>query len=239
MKKIVMSALFCALAISSFAQQVVAVDFAWLSRYQKANSEVTVKPRVILFGDSITDGWPEKSPSFFKDNNYLGRGIGGQTTSSMLLRFRQDVVDLQPEAVVILAGTNDVAENNGKYSQDLTVDNLMSMVDIAKANGIEPILCAVMPVNGYIWNWKMERPKEKVAELNAALKKYAEENGVRYIDYFEVMRNDENGVKDGLTTDGVHPNEAGYAMMVDMVSKELNNYFNSKEYKKAVKNNKK
>lgn len=238
MKKIIMSAMLCVFAVSSFAQQVVAVDFAWLSRYAKANSEITVNPRVVFFGDSITDDWPNKSPEFFKDNNYLGRGIGGQTTSSMLLRFRPDVVDLKPEVVVILAGTNDVAENNGRYDQKLTVDNLKNMCDIAKANGIEPILCAVMPVNAYVWNWKLERPREKVAELDVVLKKYAEENGIRYIDYYAAMSNEEGGMRDGLANDSVHPNEAGYALMVEMVSAELDKYFNSKEYKKARKKRK-
>jgi lysophospholipase L1-like esterase len=239
MKKLLLSAtLACLLAVPALAQQVVAVDYAWLSRYAKANSQIVVNPRVVFFGDSITDDWPNKTPSFFTDNNYLGRGIGGQTTSSMLLRFRPDVVDLKPEVVVILAGTNDVAENNGRYDQKLTIDNLKNMCDIAKANGIEPILCAVMPVNAYVWNWKLERPREKVAELSAELKKYAEANGVRYVDYFAAMRNDENGMKDGLANDSVHPNEAGYALMVEMVSKELDNYFNSKEYKKASKKRK-
>jgi lysophospholipase L1-like esterase len=200
-------------------------DWPNLNRYKEENSKLeTLNPkersRVVFMGNSITEGWINKRPEFFSSNNYINRGIGGQTTPQMLLRFRQDVIALKPSSVVILAGINDIAQNTGPYSLEATSGNIFSMCELAKQNGIKVIICSVLPAADFPWRQGLE-PAPKVIKLNTILKEYAEKNKFFYVDYFSAMVNDKSGLKDELGTDGVHPNEAGYAIMEPILQKVI------------------
>jgi len=188
-----------------------------LQRYEKANAELPPlaegEKRVVFIGNSITQGWAGKRPDFFKDNNYVGRGIGGQTSPQLLSRFRQDVINLKPVAVVINIGTNDIAENTGPYNHDFTLGNIMSMAELAKANGIKVILSSVTPAKNYRWRTEIQDVPEKIMALNAAIKTYADEKGFAYIDYFSILKDENNALKKGYGDDGVHPNETAYELM--------------------------
>ncbi len=189
-------------------------DWSGLSVYQEANRSVwrgkSDGRRVIFFGDSITQGWDlDKS---FPDAGYVNRGISSQTTAQMLLRFRQDVVALKPQVVVILAGTNDIAENTGPTTPEEIEDNLTSMADLAKINGIRVVLCSILPAGQYPWRTAI-RPIEKIAALNSWLAAYAIAHKLIYIDYFSVMQDGNHWMRSELSPDGVHPNAAGYAVM--------------------------
>ncbi len=193
-----------------------AQQFAHLNRYAAANAalQAPTGPRVVLMGDSITDGWADQRPDFFKETGFIGRGISGEESSQMLLRFRQDVIDIQASMVVILAGINDIAYNLGDpYSEDLTYANIISMVELAWANGIRPVICGVLPSYSLSWRKEVTDVFEKVCSLNARLKAFCERHGVTYIDYGQVLGGPDGKVRDGLTTDTVHPNAAGYALM--------------------------
>jgi lysophospholipase L1-like esterase len=172
-------------------------------------------------GDSITDGWPSADPEFFSDNNFVGRGISGQVSSQMLLRFRQDVIDLHPKYVVILAGTNDIAENSGKIDMEKTFGNIVSMCDLAKANGIKPIICSVIPAVAFYWHPHVTGAAEKIAQLNAMLEAYAKANKIKYVDYHSVMKDDRGGLPENLAKDGVHPTREGYDIMKNLLLKAL------------------
>ena len=174
--------------------------------------------RVIFFGDSITQMW--KLDLSFPGKAYINRGISGQTTSQMLVRFRQDVVALQPEVVVILAGTNDIAENQGPTTVEAIEDNLASMVELAEAHHIRVVLCSVLPVEVYGWRRNI-RPVEKIATLNAWLKGYAEGRRTFFVDYYSATENENHGMKKELSDDGVHPNAAGYAVMAPLAARAI------------------
>lgn len=208
-------------------------DWAQLNRYAGANQ--TIRPpkkgenRVVFIGDSITDIWDENGfGGFFPGKPFINRGIGGQTTPQMLLRFRQDVIDLRPKAVVILAGTNDISGNTGPMTLEQTGANIASMAELATASGIKVVLSSVLPVsdtvkkeNGEFFIQTKRRPPAKISAMNDWLKKYAARNGYTYLDYFSAMV-DENGfVKDGLTFDGLHPNKQGYAIMNPLVEEAI------------------
>jgi lysophospholipase L1-like esterase len=204
---------------SSFAQ-----DWANLNRFKMQNAELG-KPRgdeqtVVFMGNSITEGWLNIRPEFFADKPYVNRGIGGQTTPQMLVRFRQDVIDLQPAAVVILAGINDIAGNTGPSTIEMITDNIFSMAELAIANKIAVVLCAVLPAGDFSWNSGLE-PADKVVELNKRLKAYAIKHNLAYVDYFTPMANERNGLKRELGEDGVHPNAAGYAIMEPLVEEAI------------------
>lgn len=207
--------LLCVISTSSNAQ-----DWPNLQRYQKENEALPVlqpdEKRVVFMGNSITEGWAHLHPEFFKDNNYVNRGIGGQTTPQMLIRFRQDVIHLGPAAVVILAGVNDIAENTGPSTLYMTFDNIVSMTELAKANNIKVILCSLLPAYDFPWRPGLE-PAEKVMQLNTMLKDYAMENNITYVDYFTPMANNANGLKEELGDDGIHPNLQGYLIMEPLV----------------------
>lgn len=198
-------------------------DWAQYGRYENRNSEVK-SPKVVLMGDSITEGWYRHHPEFFHENNYVGRGIGGQVTAQMLARFRSDVVNLHPETVVILGGTNDIAMNQGYVSLDHIYENIISMVEIAKANDIEVVIGSILPADGYSWSWEVTREKavSSILELNSRLKAYALENGVAYADYFTAMADEDNALKKEYQKDAVHPNMAGYAVMEEVLQSILN-----------------
>lgn len=188
-----------------------------LDRYADANSALAApsksEKRVVFIGNSITEGWVNIRPAFFKSNNYVGRGISGQTSSQLLLRFRRDVINLQPVAVVINIGTNDIAQNTGVYNSDFTLDNIKSMAELAQANGIKVILSSVTPASGYRWNRDITEVPEKIMDLNSRIKAYAKAKGFAYIDYFSAMRDENNGLKSIYGDDGVHPNAEGYKVM--------------------------
>ncbi|MDL2309937.1 SGNH/GDSL hydrolase family protein [Parabacteroides sp. OttesenSCG-928-B22] len=195
-------------------------DWAKFSRYAEANKEVTVSPQVVFMGNSITEGWVREDPAFFTANNYAGRGISGQTTSEMLVRFRPDVIDLHPQIVVILAGTNDIAQNNGYISHKHILGNIISMVELAKANQITPILCSVLPATRFGWRPEIE-PAKLIVELNEMIKAYAEQNGLLYVDYYSSLTDEKGGLPTQYATDGVHPNLEAYRIMERLVQEAL------------------
>ena len=205
------------------SNSLLAQDWPQLSYYQEANKllKTPEKPiEAVFFGDSITEGWPQFNPSFFDTNNFVGRGIGGQTTPQLLLRFRQDVIGLRPKKVILLAGINDIAENTGPISLEAIMENIKGMTEMAKANGIEMVLCAVIPANSFPWRPSID-PTHKVIALNQMIKAYAQENNLIYVDYYTPMVNDEKGLVSTLGYDTVHPNKAGYDIMEGVLLKSL------------------
>lgn len=205
------------------SNSLLAQDWPQLSYYQKANEllKTSEKPiEAVFFGDSITEGWPQFNPSFFDSNNFVGRGIGGQTTPQLLLRFRQDVLGLRPKKVIFLAGINDIAENTGPISIEAIMGNIKGMTEMAKANEVEMVLCAVLPANSFPWRPSII-PTRKVIKLNQMIKAYAQENNLIYIDYYNHMVDDEKGLISTLGYDTVHPNKAGYALMEEVLLKSL------------------
>jgi lysophospholipase L1-like esterase len=194
-------------------------DWPNLARYRADNAALAPaaagEQRVVFYGDSITDGWgrrPGTESTFFPGKPYVNRGISGQTTPQMVVRFRQDVIDLHPAAVLILAATNDVAGNTGPMTPEMTEDNFRSMADLAHANGIKVILASITPAFDYPWKRGME-PAPKIRAINAWLKDYCEQHGYTYLDYYTALTDTEGGMKPGTSVDGVHPNEKGYAIM--------------------------
>lgn len=211
-------AVFVAACASAFAAS--AQDWAKFFKYEEANALVTQKPKAVFMGDSITEGWVNTDPEFFAENNFLGRGISGQTTSHMLIRFRRDVLDLAPEYVFILAGTNDIAKNNGDITHENIIGNIMSMCELAKVHGIIPVLCSVLPADRYRWREGIAPAKDIVA-LNKMIKAYAESENIMYIDFHSVMRNENDGLPEVYAPDGVHPSPAGFKVMEEIVLKAL------------------
>lgn len=197
-------------------------DTANLARYAADNERVKDEGKtvdVIFMGNSITDHWVGFHPEFFSDNNYLDRGIGGQTSSQMLLRFRQDVIDLAPRVVVINAGTNDCAENTGRFDADFTFGNIVSMTDLARANGIRVILASVLPASGFGWNRNITDAAERIDSLNSRIRAYAEANNIPYADYYSAMvAGPDKALNPEYTEDGVHPNAGGYTLMENIVN---------------------
>lgn len=201
-----------------------AQDWANLSRYQEENETLGLpakgEKRVVFMGNSITESWSEFSPGFFTENKYINRGISGQTTPQMLVRFRPDVVNLKPALVLILAGTNDIAGNTGPMTQQMIEDNIYSMVELAKQNKIRVIICSVLPAADYPWKTGLN-PAQKIAGLNQSLKKYAEQNRIYYLDYYSSMVDDKGGLQQEYTYDGVHPNEKGYEVMEKLAKEAI------------------
>lgn len=220
MKRMLLPAACLLAAASCFSLQAQQKDWAQFGRYAKANETVRVPAKVVFMGNSITDHWYPTDSLFFKDNQYVDRGISGQTTSEMLVRFRADVIDLKPQAVVILAGINDIAQNNGYIALEHVFGNIVSMVELAKVNNIRPILCAVLPAYDFPWRQGLE-PAEKVIRLNEMIRKYAEENHIPYVDYHSALKDDRNGLPEKYSQDGVHPNLAGYKIMEELVHKTI------------------
>ena len=204
-----------------FNSQAANDDWANFRRYEKSNEEVKALPqeqrKVVFMGNSITDNWANRHPDFFKDNGYIGRGIGGQTTYQMVLRFYEDVVNLHPKAVVINGGTNDIAQNNHVYVEDRTFQNIVTMAQIAKTNGIKVILTSITPCEQYTWRKDITNVIEKIKSLNARIKEYAKKNKFQYVDYWTAMSNERGAMRDGISEEGCHPNAAGYAVMGPLV----------------------
>lgn len=195
----------------SFAQ-----DWPNLTRFKADNEKLglpsTGEKRVVFMGNSITEGWIRIHPEFFADKSYINRGISGQTTPQMLVRFRADVINLKPKVVLILAGTNDIAGNTGPSTLEMIEDNIISMAQLARANDIKVILCSVLPVYDYPWKPGLE-PAEKIITLNKMIKSYAVKNELIYLDYFSAVVDERKGMKAEYSKDGVHPNAAGYKVM--------------------------
>lgn len=211
----------CTLATSSlFSQQN---DWAQFGRYAEANKSVETPTRVVFMGNSITDGWWNTDSLFFKNNRYIGRGIGGQTTAQMLVRFRADVIDLQPKAVVILAGTNDIAQNNGYIAPENILGNIISMTELAKANNIDVVLCSILPAYEYGWRKGLE-PADKIIALNKMIKEYADRHNLTYVDYHSALKDARNGLPEKYSKDGVHPTMDGYKIMERLISEALEKY---------------
>jgi lysophospholipase L1-like esterase len=199
-------------------------DWAWLQRYREANAALPAprgdEARVVFYGNSITQGWATHFPTMFPGKPYIGRGISGQTTPQMLVRFRQDVVALAPKVVVILAGTNDIAGNTGPSTLEMIQDNLASMTEIAQANGIRVVLSSVLPVFDYPWKPGLT-PGPKIVALNAWMKNYAATHDAIYLDYHSAMADERQGLPASLAGDGVHPNEAGYRLMAPLAERAI------------------
>ena len=206
------------LFISMYAS---AQDWANFGKYAQANSEVTESPVAVFMGDSITEGWARQDPDFFTENNFLGRGISGQTSSHMLVRFRRDVIDHSPKYVVILAGTNDIALNNGKISLENVLGNIISMCELARQNKIKPIICSVLPAAKFPWRPEVTGSAEDVMKLNEMLKEYAESEKIKYVDYHSVLRDENNGLPKQHAGDGIHPNLDCYRIMEKIILEVL------------------
>jgi len=205
-------------------------DWPALARYREANASVAPvakdETRVVFMGDSITDLW--KLATYFPSKPYINRGISGQTTPQMLVRFRPDVIALKPRVVVILAGTNDIAGNTGPMTLEAIEDNLASMAQLAASNGIRVVMASVLPVCDYAKNrdgkqitQTTRRPPEKIAALNEWLKKYTAQNDIVYLDYFSALVDEKGLLKDGLSNDGLHPNDRGYALMQPLAEQAI------------------
>ncbi|WP_341225830.1 GDSL-type esterase/lipase family protein [uncultured Arcticibacterium sp.] len=197
-------------------------DMGGIKRYADANRrDKGKKIKAVLIGDSITDAWYRLDSSFFQKNNFIGRGISSQTSSQLLIRFRQDVIDLKPEKVLIHIGTNDVAENTGPYSPDLTVGNIESMIDIAQKNGIEVVLASVLPATKFEWRLGLGDKSDEILKLNTRLKALAVRRKLKYVDYHTPLKNSNNGMNPDLAKDGVHPTMKAYATMGKLASDAL------------------
>ena len=195
-------------------------DWANLTYYQSANA--TIAPaaademRVVFMGNSITEGWLQSDPSFFSGKPYINRGISGQTTPQMLIRFRQDVIDLHPKLVVLLAGTNDITENKGPTTLEAIYENIVSMAELSSVHHIRMVICSVLPVFDYPWRPGLQ-PAEKIDKLNQMLKSYCAQENITYVDYHTPMADERKGLKLIYGEDGVHPNLTGYKFMEPLV----------------------
>jgi lysophospholipase L1-like esterase len=205
------------------AEQRLRSDWPWLTRYQAANAALPPKgkePRVVFIGDSITQGWAEAAPDFFVAGR-IGRGIAGQTTPQILLRFRQDVIDLHPTVVQIQGGANDIAANTGPMTFEQTQANIRTMVELAQAHGVRVILASVPPSTRLPWRPQLTDVAERIHTLNAWLRRYADESGAVYADYWSVLQNGQGGIRPSWSTDGAHPNRTGYAAMAQVAQQAI------------------
>ena len=216
--------LFFLISLNVFSQDQQKTDWPNLKKFamenQKLNPLASGEKRIVFMGNSITEVWKSTDSSFFKNKNYINRGIGGQVTEQMLLRFQQDVIDLKPAVVVILAGINDIAENNGPITLEETHNNIVSMIKMAQANNIRVVVSSVLPANEFPWRPRI-KPAEKVIALNGMLEKYCKENNIVYCDYYSKMVNKEMGLDRTLAYDGVHPTLAGYKIMEPIVEEAI------------------
>lgn len=178
-------------------------------------------PDVVFMGNSITENWAYYHPEFFTAHNFLGRGIGGQTSAHMLVRFKADVIDLHPKAVVIMAGTNDVAHNDYWVTPDKVVDNIVAMCELAQAHGIVPIISSIPPCSEFPWRKEIENPGQTIVEINQSLRAYAEANGIVYVDYHSALANEKMGLPAALSEDGCHPDPDTYYLMEELVLKAI------------------
>jgi lysophospholipase L1-like esterase len=200
----------------------VADNKTWANyeRYQSANKEVK-KPIAVFMGNSITEIWNRNDSAFFNRNHYVGRGISGQVTAQMLARFRSDVINLKPQVVSILAGTNDIAQNNMYMPIEKIAENIFSMAELARANNIKVIICSVLPVYQYRWRPAIKDPAGQIIQLNNLLKTYAKEHKITYVDFHSVMKDSNNGLPLKYSEDGVHPTKDGFSIMEPIIKKAI------------------
>lgn len=227
MKKALLLLTFIAINLCLFSQ-----DYFYFSKYDSINQAITANknyPEVVFMGNSITENWGYYHPDFFKNNNFACRGISGQTSAQMLVRFRADVVDIHPKAVVIMAGTNDVAHNELFVTPEHVVENIISMCEIAKSNKIIPIISSIPPCSGFPWRKEIEHSGETILLINKILKDYAKANKIIYVDYHSLLSDDNFGLPKELSKDGCHPNKNTYCTMEKLVTDSI---------KKALRKNK-
>lgn len=226
MKKLIATFALCLFAAGASRGQnysdMLYRDWAGLRAFAQVNRNLTVEPEVVFMGNSITEGWFNYHPDFFKKNNFACRGIGGQTSSEMLVRYRQDVIELHPRVVAILAGTNDIAMNNGYIALENTFQNIVSMCELAKFNGIKVLLCSVTPAAYFNWRPQVE-PAKIIPKLNKMLREYAEATeGVEWVDYFTPMVGEDKAMRAEYSPEGSHPNGEGYKVMERIVVPAIN-----------------
>ena len=215
MKKSIILIIFATMSIFGYSQ-----DWFRFNDYKADNERIIANedyPEVVFMGNTITENWASFHPDFFTAHNYLGRGIGGQTSAHMLVRFKTDVIDLHPKAVVIMAGTNDVAHNDLWVAPEQVVNNVISMCILAKANGIIPILCSITPCTFFVWSTEIENAGQTIVDINKNLKAYAEANGIVYVDYHSALADENLGFPKTLSEDGCHPDPDTYFIMEEMV----------------------
>lgn len=232
MKRILFPLFLVVITATLFAQD----DWAQHERYAAHNDTVMARNRMpeygynklaksrrveaVLMGNSITDNWAKFHPEFFAENNFVGRGISGQVTSQMLCRFQSDVIALRPKMVIIMAGTNDIAQNNGYISHEHILQNIQSMCELAKQNKIRPVLCSCLPAAAFKWRPEM-KPAEDIKRLNEMIQEYAKANKITYIDYHSALVDEHGGLPEKYAADGVHPNMDGYAIMEQILLDNL------------------
>ena len=225
MKKIAFISLFFSMTFAGFSQE----DWFGFNRF-KADNERIIKsgqfPDVVFMGNSITEYWAFYHPDFFSQHNYCGRGIGGQTSAQMLVRFTSDVIDLHPKAVVIMAGTNDVAHNTYWVEPNQVVENVIAMCNLARANGIIPIISSIPPCAGFVWRPEIENAAQTIVDINKILKAYAEANHIVYVDYHAALADEQNGFPKRLSDDGCHPNADTYFIMEKLVQQAISKVLN-------------
>ena len=193
------------------------LDWPNLNKYREDNEKLAETKnrgdRVVLIGDSITEGWSNFDPEFFTRNNLINRGISGQTSPQMLIRFKQDAVHLEPKLIIINAGTNDIAANTGPATPEMIIDNITSMAEIGLKNSINVALSTILPVDRYDWNETIKDAPEMISKVNSSIKKYSERNNLTFIDYYSSLVNNNKGMKSSYANDGVHPTREGYDVM--------------------------
>ena len=201
-------------------------DWFGFNRYQADNERIITSgdwPEVVFMGNSITDNWAYFHPDFFNSNNFCGRGISGQTSSQMLVRFTDDVIALHPKAVVIMAGTNDVAHNEYWVSPERVVDNIIAMCNIAQSNDIVPIISSIPPCSEFPWRKEINNPGQTIVEINKSLKAFTDANGIVYVDYHSALTDEKLGLPKTLSNDGCHPLPDTYFTMEEMVLEAIRN----------------
>jgi len=216
MKKSTFIIILLAMCFSGYAQK----DWFRFNDYKADNERIIANkdyPEVVFMGNSITENWAFFHPDFFTSHNFLGRGIGGQTSAHMLVRFKTDVIDLQPKAVVIMAGTNDVAHNEFWVAPEQVVNNVISMCELAQAHDIIPIISSIPPCTAFVWRPEIKNAGQTIVNINKELRAYAEANGFVYVDYHTALADENMGFPKTLSEDGCHPNPDTYFTMEEMV----------------------
>ena len=224
MKRTTFLILFLTMSIFGYSQ-----DWFGFNRYKADNELIMASkayPDVVFMGNSITDNWAYFHPDFFTEHNFCGRGIGGQTSAQMLVRFTADVINLHPKAVVIMAGTNDVAHNDLFVTPDHVIENIVAMCDLAKANGIIPIISSIPPCAEFVWRTEIENAGQTIVSLNKTLKAYAKANNIVYVDYHSALADKNFSFPKNLSEDGCHPNPDTYFTMEEMVLQAIHEVLN-------------
>lgn len=222
MKKLTLVILFITMTFSGFAQE----DWFGFNRYKADNERIIASgefPEVVFMGNSITEYWALYHPEFFEEHNFCGRGIGGQTSTQMLARFTADVVNLHPKAVVIMAGTNDVAHNTYWVEPDKVEENIIAMCQLARANDIVPLIGSIPPCSSFVWNPSIKDAAQTIVDINKRLRAYAEANGIVYVDYHSALADKRNGLPKELSDDGCHPKPDTYYIMERLILKKIKN----------------